>query len=158
MSRLWQRSDPISDDNDMIPIVEILLYRPLCTNQIVSFLHKPRVSWVFILKFWSLVNNVGCWRFLVVAALKELWMPKLQFPSNSVSPKIHVGDERDSKFPWACLKWHANFQLTFQNSNLGSSPFNKTKKGNKLKWWTTQILPRLLLYSRPSVESFHFQK
>ena len=79
------------------------------------------------------------------------------YSSRSVSPKIHVGDEQDSKFPWTCLKWHANFQLTFQNSNLGSSPFNKTKKGNKLKWWTTQILPRLSLYSRPSVESFHFR-
>ena len=55
--------------------------------------------------------------------LQELWIPKLQFPSNSVSPKIHVGDEQESKFPLACLKWHTNFQITFQNSNLGSSPF-----------------------------------
>ena len=89
-------------------LFQLVVHRVFVLNALTLFIHlcpnRLRLSQSFFSPtlFLSLL-------------LQELWIPKLQFPSNSVSPKIHVGDEQESKLPWACLKWHANFQLTFQN-------------------------------------------
>lgn len=80
-------------------LFQLVVHRVFVLNALTLFIHLCPNRLRLSQRFFPLLF------FPSFYCLQELWIPKLQFPSNSVSPKIHVGDEQESKFPWACLKW-----------------------------------------------------